>query len=203
MNSIPGENRELDALVNQPKETHKKGGSTYLALTFGTLLSSQRADALVPRPCGPSFEAVTPLYTVLRNGWTAGSYRRFPGLGARSVLARCRENGTPPWRLLQGVPRGLRSRSRTGRRTPASCTGPSATAVRWGRRRQAAGGPSGRRTIPRCAVRPRHARRSRWHAAVPPVRRHRGAGTGRSPGGPPVGRSWGCSAPTCAGTTRP
>src|SRR3712207_7998881 len=25
MNSNPGENRELDALVNQPKETHKKG----------------------------------------------------------------------------------------------------------------------------------------------------------------------------------
>ena len=48
-----------------------------------------------------------------------------------------------------------------------------------------------------------HARRYRWHTAVPSVRRHRGAGTGRSPGGPPVGRSWGCSAPTCAGMTRP
>ena len=76
MNSIPGENRELDALVNQPKETHK--GVTCLALTFGTLLSSQGADALVLQPFEPSFEAICPLYTALRSGRTSGSVRRFP-----------------------------------------------------------------------------------------------------------------------------
>src|ERR687886_1773325 len=68
----------------------------YLALTFGTLLSSQGADALVLRPFQPSFEAVSPLYTVLRSSPTSGSDRRFPRLAARSVLARCRSNSTPP-----------------------------------------------------------------------------------------------------------
>src|ERR687894_1262786 len=60
MNSIPGENRELDALVNQPKETHK--GVTCLALTFGTLLSSQGTDARDTRPAGPSIAAAVLRY---------------------------------------------------------------------------------------------------------------------------------------------
>ena len=66
------ENRELDALdINQPKETHK--GVHYMALTFGTLLSSQGADALVVQPFRPSFEAVSPMYTALRSGQTSGA----------------------------------------------------------------------------------------------------------------------------------
>src|SRR5689334_1434235 len=49
MNSTQAENRDLtDRDINQPKETHK--GVCYLALTFGTLLSSQRADAHRTRP---------------------------------------------------------------------------------------------------------------------------------------------------------
>ena len=44
-----------------------------MALTFGTLLSSQGADALGTQPFRPSFEAVFPLYTVLRNSPTAGA----------------------------------------------------------------------------------------------------------------------------------
>ena len=50
MNSIPAENRELTLAesINQrnPKpEPEDPGTGYYLALTFGTLLSSQRADA--------------------------------------------------------------------------------------------------------------------------------------------------------------
>jgi hypothetical protein len=56
--------------IHQPKETHKRGH--YLALTFGTLLSSQGADALVPRPFRPSFEAISRLYTALRSSQTSG-----------------------------------------------------------------------------------------------------------------------------------
>jgi hypothetical protein len=104
MNSIPGENRELDALVNQPKETHK--GVTCLALTFGTLLSSQGADALVLQPFEPSFEAICPLYTELRNGRTSGvrpavSQALRPGpfsLGAGRTVHHL-------WGPLQGGPR--------------------------------------------------------------------------------------------------
>ena len=62
MNSIPGENRELDALVNQPKETHK--GVTCLALTFGTLLSSQGADAQRFGPLGLRLWRLVQLYAV-------------------------------------------------------------------------------------------------------------------------------------------
>src|SRR5918998_1000320 len=62
MNSNPGENRELDALVNQPKETHK--GVTCLALTFGTLLSSQGTDAQRFDPLGLRLWRLVLLYAV-------------------------------------------------------------------------------------------------------------------------------------------
>src|SRR4051812_40634089 len=49
MFEIQAENRDLtDRDINQPKETHKRG--CYLALTFGTLLSSQGTDAQRHRP---------------------------------------------------------------------------------------------------------------------------------------------------------
>src|SRR3712207_517404 len=73
MNSHPGENRELDALVIPSTQRNpQKGVVTCLALTFGTLLSSQGADALVLQPSRPSFEAICPMYTVLRSGRTSG-----------------------------------------------------------------------------------------------------------------------------------
>src|SRR4051794_28923457 len=51
MFEIQAENRDLtDRDINQPKETHKRG--CYLALTFGTLLSSQGADAQQLDPFG-------------------------------------------------------------------------------------------------------------------------------------------------------
>src|SRR3954454_6772654 len=51
MFEIQAENRDLtDRDIDQPKETHKRG--CYLALTFGTLLSSQGADAQQLDPFG-------------------------------------------------------------------------------------------------------------------------------------------------------
>src|SRR3712207_2682932 len=91
----PGREPRASTLdIHQPKETHKKGVH-YMALTFGTLLSSQGADALVRQPfglrsrrylhCTPRSAAVKP----------RGLVRRLTRLAARSVLARCRQNGTP------------------------------------------------------------------------------------------------------------
>ena len=55
MNSKPAENRELalSISINQRNPSHDHEGpgtGYYLALTFGTLLSSQRADAQEHRP---------------------------------------------------------------------------------------------------------------------------------------------------------
>src|SRR3954467_4080476 len=59
MNSIPGREPRADTRdINQPKETHKRG--CYLALTFGTLLSSQGADAQQLDPLGLSSLAECP-----------------------------------------------------------------------------------------------------------------------------------------------
>ncbi|MGY2067150.1 hypothetical protein, partial [Blastococcus sp. SYSU DS0619] len=60
--------------INQPKESQPQphsgqGTGYYLALTFGTLLSSQGADAHETRPISwPSLEAVFSMYTELRSG---------------------------------------------------------------------------------------------------------------------------------------
>src|SRR3712207_4831426 len=69
MNSIKAENRELALDVNQPKESPPKphqgarARGYYLALTFGTLLSSQGADAHGPRPCGRGPRRTSRCYT--------------------------------------------------------------------------------------------------------------------------------------------
>jgi hypothetical protein len=76
-----------------PKKPTKRG--CYLALTFGTLLSSQGADALVPQPFGlrsRRYPHSTPRSASVK---PRGLVRRFPRLAARSVLARCREDSTP------------------------------------------------------------------------------------------------------------
>src|SRR3954470_1629316 len=73
MNSIPGREPRADTRdINQPKETHKRG--CYLALTFGTLLSSQGADAHETRPIPwPSFEAASLRYATFRGSQVPGS----------------------------------------------------------------------------------------------------------------------------------
>ena len=94
----------------------------------------------------PSFEAVSPLYTALRSGQTRGSVRRFPRLAARSVLARCRGNSTPPMRPPAVGPRGG---CRPGR-------GPCSQGIRA--RRAGSGAVlsrhPGRRPLPRARCRP-------------------------------------------------
>ncbi|MCF6744231.1 hypothetical protein E9529_08065, partial [Blastococcus sp. KM273128] len=57
-----------------PADPQRAGTGYYLALTFGTLLSSQGADAHDIRPNSrPSFEAVSPLYTGLRSSSASGA----------------------------------------------------------------------------------------------------------------------------------
>ena len=67
-------------------------GVEHMALTFGTLLSSQGADALEPRPCGPSMSRlVCPARAGLRI-WTD-----FVSLsGGRFRVARRKEKVTCP-----------------------------------------------------------------------------------------------------------
>src|SRR5919202_6015308 len=109
MNSIPGENRELDALVNQPKETHK--GVTNMALTFGTLLSSQGADAHDTRPAGPSIAAAVPRYAASRVRQAVG-----PGPAPDARSGSTHVNRRPPG----GVPEAS---SAVGQATPGPTRG--------------------------------------------------------------------------------
>src|SRR3712207_1643361 len=137
----PGREPRASTLdIHQPKETHKKG-AYYLALTFGTLLSFQGADALVLQPfglrsrryldCTPRSAAVKP----------RGFVRRLTRLAARSVLARCRENTTPPAApSAGGSPVGLPSRSialSPGDRRPPRSAGRPFLRGRRGQRRRA------------------------------------------------------------------
>src|SRR3954466_1332826 len=95
MNSIPGREPRADTLdINQPKETHKRG--CYLALTFGTLLSSQGADAQRNRPLRASSLADVLPYPA---------------------------SDEPPQRELPGWPPGPRGASRTIHDLGGPCTG--------------------------------------------------------------------------------
>jgi hypothetical protein len=86
-----------------------------MALTFGTLLSSQGADAHVPQPIAwPFFVAVnSTLHQVPRQSNLEGSPGGFPGFAARSVLAWCMENDTRPQGTSAGGSQGP-SRARPG-----------------------------------------------------------------------------------------
>ena len=88
-----------------------------MALTFGTLLSSQGADAHVPRPIAwPFFVAVIPLYTKFRSSRISGIQSGgFPGLATRSVLAWCMQNDTRPQRASAGGSPGRSCADRAAR----------------------------------------------------------------------------------------
>jgi hypothetical protein len=98
----PAENRELalSISINQRNPSHdytSRGTGYYLALTFGTLLSSQRADAQKPDPHGPRSLAGCP------------TLRRFPvfphpgpGPADLPVRAAQREHYTISEALAQG-----------------------------------------------------------------------------------------------------
>jgi hypothetical protein len=108
MHSITGREPRASTLdINQPKESQPEpegpGTGYYLALTFGTLLSSQRADAQKPDPRGPRSLAGCP------------TLRRFPvfphpgpGPADLPVRAAQRERYTISEALAQGPSSGLR-----------------------------------------------------------------------------------------------
>src|SRR5215217_8024923 len=97
---IAAENRELDALdINQPKESQTRahpGTGNYLALTFGTLLSSQRADAQKLDPSGPRPWLDVQHYAGFQSPRTGGLARR------TSRSARRRENTTRRFGAVHG-----------------------------------------------------------------------------------------------------
>src|SRR3954453_12255723 len=114
----------------------------YLALTFGTLLSSQGADAHDPRPIPwPSFAAVSPLYTGLRSSLTTRARpavsQTLPG------PVRSRSVHEEPYTHFPGPARGGRSRVRRRQAT----VGPGRQSGRTGPGDQ--GGPHMASPIPR------------------------------------------------------
>src|SRR3954451_20796378 len=75
---IAAENRELTLAISinqrNPSRTHNEPGTGYyLALTFGTLLSSQRADAQELRPSGLRSRRFLVVHRT-----TVGSRKSFP-----------------------------------------------------------------------------------------------------------------------------
>src|SRR4051794_34419522 len=121
MNSNQAENRELTLAISiNPKKPTKRG--CYLALTFGTLLSSQGADAHETRPSRPSFAAAFPLYTALRSGRPGGLTRGPLGVERR------RRDSTRLRRPLARAPGGLPRH--TGASGEVRCTRGWATALR-------------------------------------------------------------------------
>src|SRR4051794_27091616 len=89
MNLNQAENRDLtDRDINQPKETHKKG-LYYMALTFGTLLSSQGADAQKLQPSGLRSRRLS----IVRRCASVSPPRRFDRLAFRP--ARRIDDHTP------------------------------------------------------------------------------------------------------------
>src|SRR5918995_6577534 len=92
----PGREPRADTRdVHQPKETHKKG------LLLGTDFRHAVEFSRSGRARTPAFSAFIRggIFTVHRapqRSGLGGPSGGFPGLATRSVLARCRENSTPP-----------------------------------------------------------------------------------------------------------
>src|SRR5919107_2361679 len=123
MNLITAENRELDALdINQPKESQTRtpkdpGTGYYLALTFGTLLSSQRADAQQLGPSGLPRWLDVQHYAGFQRPRTRGA-----GPADLPVRAAHGERYTTLGALCRGVPRGADHAPSPPVRTPKSAS---------------------------------------------------------------------------------
>ena len=133
-----------------------------MALTFGTLLSSQGTDAHVPRPIARPFSVavISTVHRAPQRSDLGGPSGGFPGPAARSVLARCRENSTR-------APEGVHGGSRTAGPGPRSASRRGS-----GTRLAQALGSTGRR--------PLGARAGSGDAAGPELDAHPGAhGLGR------------------------
>src|SRR3954464_10542969 len=120
MFEIQAENRDLtERATNQPKETHKRG--CYLALTFGTLLSSQGADAQQRYPLGFGHWRLCPTVRRSRRCSPSGFLR-----GPSGPARRNRENVTRPGApLARGVPSGPTSQPFTGCNAPGGAVFPA------------------------------------------------------------------------------
>src|SRR3954471_6457005 len=95
MNSNQAENRELTLAISiNPKKPTKRG--CYLALTFGTLLSSQGTDAQQLDPLGLRHWRLSMVRRAVHRFHPGGFYR----LALRP--ARRREDCTPSRRPVQG-----------------------------------------------------------------------------------------------------
>src|SRR4051812_17406656 len=98
MTLIKAENRELDALdINQPKESPPEQSLArgyYLALTFGTLLSSQGADAQKLDPSGPHSWLDVQLYAGFQRPTTWGVWSGGPS-GPRGAWRNIHDSGGP------------------------------------------------------------------------------------------------------------
>jgi hypothetical protein len=147
-----------------PRRT-RHGVSTYLALTFGTLLSSQRTDAtfaaLSPAAPGASLSVCPRHYQKLSGSESGGCFPCLPNsesLGERD-RRRADWDSKNPDRRSASAPRGrligsAAARTVTGRKAPMHIRLPSA----WSR-----GGPRGLcrlSPLPSRRGRPRHRRRS-------------------------------------------
>src|SRR3954462_3992688 len=101
---IAAENQELalSISINQrnPHRTPKNPArGYYLALTFGTLLSSQRADARKLHPHGLRVRPDVPHYAGFRSTPHPGPRARRPSRAARRM-----KNHTPPAKASAGGP---------------------------------------------------------------------------------------------------
>src|SRR3712207_9544288 len=106
-----------------PKKPTK--GVTCLALTFGTLLSSQGADARDTRPGGPSIAAAVPRYAALCVRQAAGPGPAPGARGGGTHYKRRPPGGVPPARpAAGGGPRATRGGGgRAAARPPARLQG--------------------------------------------------------------------------------
>ncbi len=91
-----------------------------MALTFGTLLSSQGADALVVQPFRPSFEAVSPMYTALRSSQTS---RACPAVDQAGGPVRSRSVQREQYTTLGAPCTGVRGGGRPPLVSPVARTG--------------------------------------------------------------------------------
>ncbi len=91
-----------------------------MALTFGTLLSSQGADALVVQPFRPSFEAVSPMYTALRSSQTS---RACPAVDQAGGPVRSRSVQREQYTTLGAPCTGVRRGGRPPLVSPVARTG--------------------------------------------------------------------------------
>ncbi len=116
----PGREPRTGRSRYQSTQRNPQKGVRYLALTFGTLLSSQGADALVVQPFRPSFETVSPMYTALRSSQTS---RACPAVDQAGGPVRSRSVQREQYTTLGAPCTGVRGGGRPPLVSPVARTG--------------------------------------------------------------------------------